>query len=84
MMARQRALEASVSIATVKMFPEARCIRLPLRAAIANAGQQADGASQNMENQEREPHARPFSINRFNKESSLHLRRCAINRYICF
>jgi hypothetical protein len=48
------------------------------------AGQQADGASQNMENQEREPHARPFSINRFNKESSLHLRRCAINRYICF
>jgi len=37
------------------------------------AGQQADGASQNMENQEREPHARPFSINRFNKESSLHL-----------
>jgi hypothetical protein len=36
MMARQRALEASVSIATVKMFPEARCRRLPLRTAIAN------------------------------------------------
>ena len=36
MMARQRALEASVSIATVKMFPEARCRQPPLRTAIAN------------------------------------------------
>src|SRR5580698_5886602 len=36
MMARQRALEASVSIATAKMFPEPRCKRLPLRTAIAN------------------------------------------------
>src|SRR5450631_92893 len=35
MMARGRALEANVSIAMVKTFPEARCRRLPLRTAMA-------------------------------------------------
>src|ERR1700723_1066066 len=35
MMARQRALEANVTIAMVKTFPEARCRRPPLRTAMA-------------------------------------------------
>src|ERR1700729_856772 len=83
MMARQRALEASVSIARVKMFPEARCRRLPLRTAIANVAGgkptvparmwRIKGGSRML--------PRPFSIDRFNQEGSLQ-RRCANNHYI--
>src|SRR5580658_8959879 len=83
MMARQRALEASVSIATVKMFPEARCRRLPLRTAIANVPDSKPTVPARMWRIKSGSRmlTRPFSIDRFNKEGSLQ-RKCANNRYI--
>src|SRR5271168_4458790 len=73
MMARQRALEASVSIATVKMFPEARCRRLPLRTAIANVPDSKPTVPARMWRIKSGSRMlpRPFRIDRFNKEGSL-------------
>src|SRR6202453_4623944 len=83
MMARQRALEASVSIATVQMFPEARCRRLPLRTAIANVPDSKPTVPERMWRIKSESRKLPrhFSIDRLNKEGSLQ-RTCANNRYI--
>src|SRR5580658_8965025 len=83
MMARQRALEASVSIATVKMFPLARCRRLPLRTAIANVPDSKPTVPARMWRIKSGNRMLPrsFSIDRFNKEGSLQ-RRCGTNRYI--
>ena len=83
MMARQRALEASVSIATVKMFPEARCRRLPLRTAIANVPDSKPTVPARMwrikSGSRKLP--RPFSVAPFNKEG-FPQPRCAENPYI--
>src|SRR5271163_3306478 len=70
MMARQRALEANVSIATVKMFPEARCRRLPLRTAIANVPDSKPTLPARMWRIKSGSRMlpRPFNVARFNKE----------------
>ena len=55
--ARQRPLEAKVSIAMVKTFPEARWRRLPLRTAMAKVPDSKPiAATEDAQNQERESH----------------------------
>jgi len=84
MMARQKALPARVSIATVKMFPEARCMRLPLRTAIANVPDSKPTVPARIWRTKSESRMllHPFSIGHFNKDRSPQ-RRCANTRYIC-